>query len=190
MTGQTHPGLARAIANSITEAYVLQHTAASFDGLRRRTLEPARLGGFPLTAQIERSLGEISVMLALDSAPGTDIRLPIRDLGEADAAGLVTRLENRLARLEERKADSIAAIERARREIDHARMSIGKPSPKPPSSPRPESAPARSTNSQKDGRPQQPNEQADSKTAPESPRCAGALARPTPQEPVSLPKAA
>jgi N12 class adenine-specific DNA methylase/SAM-dependent methyltransferase len=107
----------------------LQHAAASLTGLRQRRLQPGHLGGFDLTADIERSLGTTYITLTLDGAPGTDIRLKEHELTDADPAGLVTRLENRLARLEERKADAATNAERARREIDHAHATIGKPFP-------------------------------------------------------------
>ena len=108
---------------------ILEQAAVSPDGQRRHTLQPGQLGGFQLTADIERSLGKTYVALALDGAPGTEIRLRTHELAEADPAGLVTRLENRLARLEERKARAIADNERARREIDYARDNIGRPFP-------------------------------------------------------------
>lgn len=41
----------------------------------------------------------------------------------------MTRLEQRLTRLEERKAGALADIEQARREISHAETSIGRPFP-------------------------------------------------------------
>jgi tetratricopeptide (TPR) repeat protein len=47
----------------------------------------------------------------------------------ADPVGLVTRLENRLTQLETRKASAFADIEHARRQITHARNSIGQPFP-------------------------------------------------------------
>ena len=55
--------------------------------------------------------------------------VPASELADADPAALVTRLENRLRRLEERKATTIADAEHARREIEHATGGLGKPFP-------------------------------------------------------------
>jgi hypothetical protein len=108
---------------------LLQQELASLDGLRQNTTRSGHLGGFPLAADINRALGNTTITLALDGAPRASIRLTPRELGEADPAGLITRLENRLARLEEHKAATLADIRRAQREIEHARDSIGKPFP-------------------------------------------------------------
>ena len=67
--------------------------------------------------------------LNLEGAPGTTIDLPASGLRGADPVGLVTRLENRLAELETRKANALADIDHARRQITHARSSIGQPFP-------------------------------------------------------------
>jgi hypothetical protein len=55
--------------------------------------------------------------------------MPASGLRGADPVGLVTRLENRLIQLETRKANALADIEHARRQITHARSSIGQPFP-------------------------------------------------------------
>lgn len=52
--------------------------------------------------------------------------MPARELRKADPGTLVTRLEHRLRRLEDRKASVLADAGHANREIDHARESIGK----------------------------------------------------------------
>ena len=108
---------------------LLQNEAVVVGAVQQRTVRPGRLGGFPVTAHIAASLGQASVTLGLDGAPGTDVRLSVRDLPDADPAGLVARLENRLHRLEDRKASAIADAERAHREITHARESVGQPFP-------------------------------------------------------------
>jgi uncharacterized coiled-coil protein SlyX len=78
---------------------------------------------------VHRSLGSTNITLSLEGAPGTTIDLPASGLRSADPVGLVTRLENRLIQLETRKASAQADIEHARRQITHARSSIGQPFP-------------------------------------------------------------
>src|SRR6266567_3159692 len=107
----------------------LTEEAANQLGYRQRTLRVGELGGFPLTATITNVLGEVRVTLAFEGAPGTDMTATPRDLAELDPVGLVTRLENRLTRLEATKAQALAEAEHACSEIDHATASIGKPFP-------------------------------------------------------------
>jgi len=109
--------------------HLLQHQAAELDGPRTRTATPGHLGGFPVAAMAGRVLGKTTITLGLDGAPGTSIRLDEQELSQADPAGLITRLENRLARLEEEKASALAGIGRDQLEIAHAHDSIGKPFP-------------------------------------------------------------
>src|SRR5258708_3066950 len=45
---------------------LLEQEVAALDGLRQRSLRPGHLGGFLLTADIERALGTTSVTLAFD----------------------------------------------------------------------------------------------------------------------------
>ena len=80
-------------------------------------------------SMVRQSLGKTSVSISLDGAPGASISLPARDLGKADPATLVTRLEYRLHHLEDRKPPVLTDAGHARREIDHARESTGKPFP-------------------------------------------------------------
>jgi len=72
---------------------LLQNEAVVAGAVQLRTMRPGHLGGFPVTAHIAASLGQASVTIALDGAPGTDVRLSVRDLPDADPAGLVGRLE-------------------------------------------------------------------------------------------------
>jgi hypothetical protein len=104
---------------------VLQQEMTSINGLRGLTTRP----GFGLTATTERALGTTTVVLALDGAPGTAVRMPAADLRDADPVGLITRLEGRLHRLEERKDAALADTERACHEITHAREALGQPFP-------------------------------------------------------------
>jgi len=108
---------------------ILRQEAASQLGSRQRTLRVGELGGFTLTATISLALGQARVTTALDGAPDAELTLTARDLDEADPAGLVTRLENRLSRLEASKDNALAEISSARSEIEHAAASLGKPFP-------------------------------------------------------------
>ena len=88
------------------------------------------LGGFPVSAEVYRALvGTTTSPSPLTARPAATIELPASDLRSADPVGLVTRLENRLAQLEARKATALADIDHARRQITHARDSIGQPFP-------------------------------------------------------------
>lgn len=107
----------------------LNREIKTLDGWRSRTVQPGRLGGFALTADIGRSLGKTNVALALEGAPGTTVTASARDIADADPVGLITRIENRLHRLEELKAYSEADADRARREIEHAREGLGQSFP-------------------------------------------------------------
>jgi len=108
---------------------LLRQEAANQLGYRQRTVYAGELGGFPLVATISQALGQVTVTPLFDGAPGTEFALTSRDLAESDPAGLVTRLENRLTRLEAAKAKTLADIDHTRNEMHHAANSIGKPFP-------------------------------------------------------------
>jgi hypothetical protein len=42
---------------------------------RRLEEQPGQLGGFAMTVTVERVLGSMNVIMALDGAPGTDVRM-------------------------------------------------------------------------------------------------------------------
>jgi hypothetical protein len=92
-------------------------------------VRPAQLGGFEVTATVQRTLGTTEAVLALDGAPGTDLRLAPKDLADADPARLIMRLENRLAGLETLKTKTQTEAERLRAETAHAAADLGKPFP-------------------------------------------------------------
>jgi hypothetical protein len=99
------------------------------DGHRAITTQPGHLGGFPLTAKISRALGNTHITLTLDGIPDSDVQHDAANLSDADPGGLITRLENRLHRLEEHKTTTRDRAERANRELAHAQASIGQPFP-------------------------------------------------------------
>ena len=102
---------------------------AALTGSLERSVSAGELGGFPVTVALDRSLGQTHVTFSLDGAPGASIELAAHDIRGADPIGLVTRLENRLSRLDERKATALADTDHARREVTHARDGIGQPFP-------------------------------------------------------------
>ena len=104
-------------------------------GHRRLLERPGELGGFPVTITVERVLGSMNVILALDRAPGTEIRMSPAEIKAADPAKLVIRLENRLSGLESLKTRTLAEIDQLTAEAAH-----GQRRPRPPLHP---SRPAR-----------------------------------------------
>ena len=109
--------------------HILRREAANQLGSRQRTLLIGELGGFPLTVAIARPLDQVTVTPALEGAPGTELTLTQQDLTDIDPVGLVARLEHRLTGLETYKAKTLADIDHARRETEHATASLGKPFP-------------------------------------------------------------
>jgi N12 class adenine-specific DNA methylase/predicted RNA methylase len=96
-------------------------------GFRQRTFEAGRLGGLQLTASINRTLTDVHATLAFSGAPGTEMTMTAADLAATDAVGVITRLENRLGRLEGAKSQALSDADHARNELAHAIASIGKP---------------------------------------------------------------
>ncbi|HET9894634.1 MAG TPA: helicase-related protein [Streptosporangiaceae bacterium] len=108
---------------------VLTREVADLAGLRSRVVHPGSLGGFQLVTSMEQSLGKTTATIRFDGVPGEGLRLSAADLDAADPAGLISRLENRLHRLETSKQETLDGIERARSEIAHARASLGQAFP-------------------------------------------------------------
>jgi tetratricopeptide (TPR) repeat protein len=108
---------------------ILDREAAALTGQLRRTATIGRLAGFAVNAELSRALGATNVTISLDGAPGTTIEMPASGLRDSDPLRLVTRLEHRLAQLETRQGDALAEIDHARRQIAHARASIGEQFP-------------------------------------------------------------
>ena len=118
---------------------------AALTGSLERSVSAGQLGGFPVTVALDRSLGRTHVTFSLEGAPGATIELAAHDIRGADPVGLVTRLENRLSRLEERKATALADTDHARREITTPATASASPSRTLPNSPRPTTALGRLT---------------------------------------------
>jgi N12 class adenine-specific DNA methylase/SAM-dependent methyltransferase len=110
-------------------ADALRRETAALDGQRQQVRRAGELGGFPLTAQLDRTLNGTIITLELEGAPGTSIVIPAAELADAHPATMVTRLENRLRRLEERRGGVTADAAQARREIEHANAGLVKAFP-------------------------------------------------------------
>jgi hypothetical protein len=96
-------------------------------GHRRLLERPAELGGFTVTITIERVLGSMNMILALDRAPRTEIRMSPAEAKAADPAKLVIRLENRLSGLESLKTRTLAEIDQLTAEAAHGQDDLARP---------------------------------------------------------------
>ena len=88
---------------------------------------PGQLGGFDLTVVTERVLGTTSVTIALDGAPGAELRMEPADIQAHDPGKLIVRLEGRLAGLESLKTRTLTDIDRLTTEASRARDDLDKP---------------------------------------------------------------
>jgi hypothetical protein len=96
---------------------------------RRLEERPGELGGFPVIVTVERVLGSMNVILALDGAPGTDIRMTPAEVRTVDPGKLIIRLENRLSGLESLSSRSQSEMDQLTAEAAHARDDIARPFP-------------------------------------------------------------
>ena len=71
----------------------------------------------------------MNVILALDGAPGTDIRMTPAEVRGVDPGKLIIRLENRLSGLESLSSRSQSEIDQLTAEAAHARDDIARPFP-------------------------------------------------------------
>jgi hypothetical protein len=111
-----------------------QHTAQLADALlksshRRLEERPGELGGFTVIVTVERVLGSMNVIVALDGAPGTEVRMTPAEVKSADPGKLIIRLENRLSGLESLRSRSLSEIDQLTSEAAHARDDIARPFP-------------------------------------------------------------
>ena len=99
---------------------------AAVTPIRREGTPLGHLGGFDLTAYVSIWVEDgRGVRVHLDGLPEGQITLTGDDLATASAAGLITRLENRLGDLERQRAVAASAIEACRAEIERAQDRIG-----------------------------------------------------------------
>ena len=96
---------------------------------RRFEERPGELGGFAVTVTVERVLGSMNVIMALNGAPGTEVRMTPAEVKGADPGKLVIRLENRLSGLESLRSRSLSEIDQLTTEAAHARDDIARPFP-------------------------------------------------------------
>jgi hypothetical protein len=91
--------------------------------------ELATLGGLTLTANPIRGQHAPEVARAFAGVPGDEIRMNLDEIGDADPAGLISRLERRLTGLDQRHTDTLDEAARWRAEANHATEQLGKPFP-------------------------------------------------------------
>ena len=103
------------------------HEALMKSSHRQLGERPGQLGGFDVTVVMERVLGTTSVTIALDGAPGAELRLVPADIRAHDPGKLIVRLEGRLAGLESLKTRTLTDIDRLTTEADRARDDLDKP---------------------------------------------------------------
>jgi hypothetical protein len=96
---------------------------------RRLEERPGEVGGFTVTVTVERILGSVNVIMALDGAPGTDVRMSPAEVKSVDSGKLIIRLENRLGGLESLRSRSLSEIDQLTTEAAHARDDLDKPFP-------------------------------------------------------------
>ncbi|MEN3308876.1 MAG: hypothetical protein V7603_5078 [Micromonosporaceae bacterium] len=92
------------------------------------TLEVGQISGFTLTAKVEKAIVNRwlheTVLLRLADVPGGELRLVNDDLEKGD---IVSRLENRLAKVESVRDGAAADIQRRESEIARAEQELTKP---------------------------------------------------------------
>ena len=121
----------------------LQQLAVQMEGAllnsshRRLEKRSGELGGFAVSVTVERVLGSMNVIMVLDGAPGTEVRMTPAEIKATDPGKLIIRLENRLSGLESLRSRSVSEIDQLTTEAAHARDDIARPFPKPTSSPPP-----------------------------------------------------
>ena len=94
----------------------------------KRLCEPVgELGGFPVLVTVERVLGTATIIIELQGAPGSEVRMSLNEVASHDSGKLIVRLEGRLSGLETLKSKTLAEIDRLTTEADHARDDLHKP---------------------------------------------------------------
>jgi hypothetical protein len=96
---------------------------------RRLERRPGEIGGFAVSVTVERVLGSMNVIMVLDGAPGTEVRMTPAEIKGADPGKLIIRLENRLSGLESLRSRSLSEIGQLTTEAAHARDDIARPFP-------------------------------------------------------------
>ena len=113
----------------------LQQLAVQMEGAllnsshRRLEKRSGELGGFSVTVTVERVLGSMNVIMVLDGAPGTEVRMTSAEIKVTDPGKLIIRLENRLSGLESLRSRSLSEIDQLTTEAAHARDDIARPFP-------------------------------------------------------------
>ncbi len=98
--------------------------ALSKSGHRRLAGRLGHLGGVEVTATIERVLATTTVTIALDGAPGAELRMTPAEIQAADPGKLIVRLE---AGLESLKTRTLTDLDRLITETARAADDLDKP---------------------------------------------------------------
>jgi hypothetical protein len=93
---------------------------------RRLERRSGELGGFAVSVTVERVLGSMNVIMVLDGAPGTEVRMTPAEVKATDPGKLIIRLENRLSGLESLRSRSLSEIDQLTTEAAHARDDIAR----------------------------------------------------------------
>lgn len=78
---------------------------------------------------VPASLASVNIIVELDGAPGTALRMTPPEIASADPGKLIVRMEGRLTALEALKAKTLAEITRLTAEASHARDDLSQPFP-------------------------------------------------------------
>ena len=105
----------------------LLREASGLERGQNRTVQAGTFGGFTIVADVMAWASSIEIIVHLDGAPGTDLRLDRGELQSHSASGLVTKIENKLRGLEDVKAATLKEIDRLHAETERATAEAGKP---------------------------------------------------------------
>jgi hypothetical protein len=109
-----------------------QLTAQTEDALltsshRQVKERPGELGGFTVAVTVERVLGSMNVIMAVDGAPGTEVRMTPAEVKGADPGKLIICLENRLSGLESLRSRYLSEIDQLTTEAARAHDDLARP---------------------------------------------------------------
>ncbi len=119
--------LRQALLAQISARVIAPESPDAWRGFHRGS-PPVRvgvLGGFGVTARVFRDRGTTSVEVGLADVPANTIMTSRGELRQVDPLGLISRLERRLARLDQELADALEDVRVAEQEAAQATRLIG-----------------------------------------------------------------